>query len=196
MIMFGIFFEQEFPQGQQPPVFQGQQPGPQQPGMPQEQIQQPPEVKPGQVVPGGGHVDSQLGELPPGMPPPEMNPEEIPAEESPEMEPLKKFYLVQKLQDLKSRLLQNGITNDDLETVLKFGESFSYAVLLNLANALLKSVESDIKSYSKFLTQEAKRVAAAARKVKKESEQKARREQSKPEEPEVGILTPNESVPF
>ena len=184
MMVFGIFFEQGFPPGQESP---SQSPNqgepdqvPNQGALPNQGASSPP-----------AQFNPQLGQLPSGVPPPELNPEKIGAEDSPEMEPLKKFYLVQRLQDLKIKLLQSGITNDDLETVLKFGESFSYNVLLNLSNSLLKSVDKEIKSYAKIMSQEAKRVAVAARRVQAES----KKEKTK-EIPEDNILTPNESVPF
>jgi hypothetical protein len=167
LTVFGIFFEH-------PPKIVQEQTDQQQ--VPAQQDQQ--------------QVPAQPLKLQPGQYPPrsDVEPEEIPPEESPEMVPLKRYYLQMRLQDLKAKILRAGMKNDDLDLVLRFGDVFSYPVFLNLSNKLLKSVDTDIQNYTKMLSAESKRIIAASKKVK------AREQKS--EEPEIGILTPNESVPF
>jgi hypothetical protein len=64
--------------------------------------------------------------------------------EPPEVEPLKKYYLIQKITDLRAKLQDQNIRNQDLDNVLKFTDNLSYMTLLGLTNALLPDLEETI----------------------------------------------------
>jgi hypothetical protein len=64
--------------------------------------------------------------------------------ESPEIEPLKKFYLIQKITDLRAKLQDQNIRNQDLDNILKFTDNLSYVTLLGLTNALLPDLEETL----------------------------------------------------
>jgi len=74
--------------------------------------------------------------------------EEMPEESAdatpPEFIPLKKYFLIQRLQELQSRLKSCNITDEDLNTVLKFADDLSYNSLLVLANSLIEYLEEKI----------------------------------------------------
>jgi len=71
----------------------------------------------------------------------EENPEEeqAPVDQSdpgdpPEFVHLKKYYLLERLRNLKSRLDTHNVSNDELETIIQFGNEFSYETLVRLAD--------------------------------------------------------------
>jgi len=59
-----------------------------------------------------------------------------PPEEPPEFKSLKTYYLVSKLQDLRTKLNEINIVSDELELVLKFSEQLSYETLVRLVGSL------------------------------------------------------------
>ena len=58
--------------------------------------------------------------------------------------PLKKYHLMQKLKNLKSRLEECNITNDDLNIILKFMNDISYDSLLSLSVNILPTIEKQL----------------------------------------------------
>lgn len=58
--------------------------------------------------------------------------------------PLKKYYLMQKLKDLKSRLDEFNIKNTDFEIISKFMNDISYNSLLSLSINILPVVEEQL----------------------------------------------------
>jgi hypothetical protein len=64
--------------------------------------------------------------------------------ESPEIEPIKKFYLIQKITDLRAKLQEQNIRNQDLDNILKFTDNLSYMTLLGLTNAILPDLEETL----------------------------------------------------
>ena len=62
-------------------------------------------------------------------------------QEAPEIEPLKKYYLIQKITELRLQLQEHNIRNKDLDNVLKFVDNLSYNTLLSLVNAVLPDIE-------------------------------------------------------
>jgi len=55
-----------------------------------------------------------------------------------ELEPLKKYLLLQKLEKLKYKLEVNNIESDGLNTFLKFGKEFSYETILSVSNSFVE----------------------------------------------------------
>jgi hypothetical protein len=89
-------------------------------------------------------------ELAGGMPGEEMPEDQEQQEQQPqdplaEIIPLKKYYLSQKLIDVKNRLFKYGIQRDDLELIIQFQNELSYNVLLNLSDAIISGIEEDIE---------------------------------------------------
>ncbi len=66
-----------------------------------------------------------------------------------ELEPLKKYLLLQKLEKLRTRLEKNKIESSGLETLLKFGNNFSYETILSLSNAFVTFLEKQLPQDSK-----------------------------------------------
>jgi hypothetical protein len=60
--------------------------------------------------------------------------------------PLKKFYLIQKLNDLNIKIKQIGITNDSLETISQFADTLSYDTLLTLTNNIIQIINDEIRA--------------------------------------------------
>ena len=72
---------------------------------------------------------------------------EMVAEQPPpfrEILPLKKYYLIQRLKNLKSRLDEFNIKNEDLEIVLKFMNNISYNSLVSLSINILPVIEEQL----------------------------------------------------
>ena len=61
-----------------------------------------------------------------------------------EILPLKKYYLIQRLKNLKSRLDEFNIKNEDLEIVLKFMNNISYNSLVSLSINILPVIEEQL----------------------------------------------------
>jgi len=62
-------------------------------------------------------------------------------QQNPELEPLKKFLLLQKLENLKQRLDQNEIDASGLDTFLRIGNDLSYETILSVANSFVTFFE-------------------------------------------------------
>ena len=84
------------------------------------------------------------------------NPEEeqAPVDQSepgdpPEFVHLKKYYLLERLRNLSSRLEVNNITNDDLELILQFGNEFSYDTLVRLADDITDIIKVQLSHVSR-----------------------------------------------
>lgn len=61
-----------------------------------------------------------------------------------EILPMKRYYLIGKLKELKSRLDQNNIQNTDFDIILKFTNSLSYSSLLSLTSGIIPVVEEQL----------------------------------------------------
>jgi len=61
-----------------------------------------------------------------------------------ELLPLKKFYLMQKLQEFKSRLDEVNIKNNDLEIIIKFMNNISYDALISLSSTIFPVIEQQL----------------------------------------------------
>ncbi len=66
----------------------------------------------------------------------------------PEILPLKKYYLIQRLKNLKSRLDECNINNSDLDIILKFVNNISYNSLVSLFINILPVVEEQLARLS------------------------------------------------
>ncbi len=77
---------------------------------------------------------------PPGMPGEE---EQGPPDPGEEIEPIKKYYLNNKLTNLKNTLERNGIFKDELNIILKFQNELSYDLLLILFNNILDELQTE-----------------------------------------------------
>ena len=62
-----------------------------------------------------------------------------------EFTPLKKYFLIEKLNDLKYKLADRNIVNEDLELIIKFSPSLSYDTLVNLVNTLSEAIQSQLQ---------------------------------------------------
>jgi len=73
--------------------------------------------------------------------------EEMVAEQIPpfqEILPLKKYYLIQKLKKLKSRLDEFDLINEDLNIIMKFMNNISYNSLMSLTINILPVIEEQL----------------------------------------------------
>ena len=61
-----------------------------------------------------------------------------------ELLPIKRYYLLEKIRLLKTRLDDHNIQNDDLDTILKFSNQLSYNSLTSLMASLLPVIEEQI----------------------------------------------------
>jgi hypothetical protein len=61
-----------------------------------------------------------------------------------EILPLKKYYLIERLKNLKSRLDEFNIKNTDLEIILKFMNNISYNSLVSLFINILPVIEEQL----------------------------------------------------
>jgi len=77
--------------------------------------------------------------------------EEVNPDDFPEFASLKKYYLSEKLHNLNSRLSAHGISNDDLDLILKFSSELSYDTLLKLTDAITDIIKvqlaQEVKAY-------------------------------------------------
>lgn len=60
--------------------------------------------------------------------------------------PIKKFVIIQRLQDLRSKLSRYSITDTDLDVVLRFADLLSYDTLYNLSLVLIDKLDQKIKN--------------------------------------------------
>ena len=76
---------------------------------------------------------------------PEMDGGDIPAPDPfQELLPIKRYYLVLRLKDLKSQLDDGNIKNPDFDIVIKFINNLSYNSLVMLSNSIIPVVEEQI----------------------------------------------------
>ncbi len=61
-----------------------------------------------------------------------------------EMEPLKKLYLMQKLNRLRDTLKESNRTDEQLDLVLKYGSNLSYQTLTSLASNVIMGIRKSI----------------------------------------------------
>lgn len=100
---------------------QQEQPTQEQPVSPEQQIPQGQETgdeeTTGEEIPEDGLGDGS-----------QMQEEGIP----PDLLPIKKYYLISKLKELKNQLIEYSLQNDELDILLKFADNLSYSSLLNV----------------------------------------------------------------
>lgn len=65
--------------------------------------------------------------------------------ENPELEPIKKFLLIQKLQELDIKLKEKNILNDSLSTFLSFSEFLTFDTIVAVSNGLVDFIEQQLK---------------------------------------------------
>jgi hypothetical protein len=65
--------------------------------------------------------------------------------ENPELEPIKKFLLIQKLQELDLKLKEKNILNDSLSTFLSFSEFLTFDTIVAVSNGLVDFIEQQLK---------------------------------------------------
>lgn len=58
--------------------------------------------------------------------------------------PLKKYYLIEKLKNFKSRLDEKNIENKDFDIIIKFMNSMSYNSLVGLTTSILPVIEDQL----------------------------------------------------
>lgn len=88
---------------------------------------------------------------------PEQNPYDAGDEYDPELDgvvdevlpfqeilPMKRYYLIGRLRELKSRLDQNNIQNEDFDIIVKFTNNLSYGSLVSLASGIIPVVEEQL----------------------------------------------------
>jgi len=83
---------------------------------------------------------------------PELDDESVePVQEEPfqEILPIKRFYLIQRLRDLKTKLTQNNIQDPDFDIIIKFMNNISYNSLLSLAKGIIPVIEDKIARLAK-----------------------------------------------
>jgi len=61
-----------------------------------------------------------------------------------EILPLKRYYLILRLKELKSQLDDNNIKNADFDTIIKFVNNLSYNSIVMLSNGIIPVVEEQI----------------------------------------------------
>ena len=61
-----------------------------------------------------------------------------------EILPMKRYYLIGRLRELKSRLDQNNIQNEDFDIIVKFTNNLSYGSLVSLASGIIPVVEEQL----------------------------------------------------
>lgn len=72
------------------------------------------------------------------------------SQEPQEYASIKKYYLVEKLYDLKNILTQYNINNNELNTLLLFSNDISYPVLLSIATSLADIIKKQIIEVKKY----------------------------------------------
>lgn len=69
--------------------------------------------------------------------------------EPPEFVPLKKHFLVDKLQNLKAKLSLNSIPHEELDNILQFSNEMSYDTLLRLTNDIIDVLNVKLSEVAK-----------------------------------------------
>ena len=72
--------------------------------------------------------------------------EERKLSENPELESLKKFLLIQKLQDLNINLMKHDILNDSLTTFLEFCNGLSYDTIVSISAGFTDYIAANLKT--------------------------------------------------
>jgi len=67
--------------------------------------------------------------------------EEQEEQENPELEPMKKYLLLQKLEYLKDKMTQNEIDASSIDTFLKFAKDLSYDTIVSVSDSILMFLE-------------------------------------------------------
>ena len=67
--------------------------------------------------------------------------------ENPELEPIKKFLLIQKLQELDIKLKEKNILNNSLTTFLSFSEFLTFDTIVAVSNSLVEFIEHQLKGH-------------------------------------------------
>lgn len=98
--------------------------------------EQPVPVQPEQIQQDPGYGDEYDPELD-GM-------EAQPPDPFQEILPLKRYYLVMRLKELKSQLDDGNIKNPDFDILIKFINNLSYSSLVILSNSIIPVVEEQI----------------------------------------------------
>ena len=68
-----------------------------------------------------------------------------------ELTPIKRYYLINKLVNLKNKLNQMNQYDDNLDLVLQFSDSISYPTLVKLTKVLIKDITKNVNLRSKLL---------------------------------------------
>ena len=66
--------------------------------------------------------------------------------ENPELDSLKKFLLIQKLQDLNTNLMKHNILNDSLSTFLEFCNGLSYDTIVSISAGFTDYIAANLKT--------------------------------------------------
>ena len=72
--------------------------------------------------------------------------EERKLSENPELESLKKFLLIQKLQDLNTNLMKHNILNDSLSTFLEFCGNMTYDTIVSISAGFTDYIAANLKT--------------------------------------------------
>lgn len=67
-------------------------------------------------------------------------------DENPELESMKKFLLIQKLQKLNSALMSHDILNNSLTTFLEFCATLSYDTILSVSNGFVEYISKNMNT--------------------------------------------------
>ncbi|MFW6246932.1 MAG: hypothetical protein ACOC22_02020 [bacterium] len=70
--------------------------------------------------------------------------EEEKEEDNEEIKPIKKYYLLQQLYDLKQKLTDHGLHNSDLNLIIKFSNELSYETILKLSEKVTDIVQKQV----------------------------------------------------
>lgn len=62
----------------------------------------------------------------------------------PDLLPIKKYYVIGKLKELKNQLNEYSLQNDELDTILKFSDNLSYSSLLSMSLVLTDAIAEQI----------------------------------------------------
>jgi len=64
--------------------------------------------------------------------------------ENPELEPIKKFLLIQKLKELDNKLKQKNMINDSLSIFIEFAENLSFDTILSVSNSFIDFINQQL----------------------------------------------------
>jgi len=65
--------------------------------------------------------------------------------ENPELEPIKKFLLIQQLKTLNDILKQKNILNDSLTTFLYFCDNLSFDTIVSVSNSFIDFIDQQLQ---------------------------------------------------